>query len=51
MFHGGDQVNSVPAKAMAMIKGNIRTIPIYSNKMILNALGNLVANLNKKTEL
>ncbi|MFT8619780.1 MAG: ArgE/DapE family deacylase, partial [Lentilactobacillus hilgardii] len=46
LFNGGEQINSVPAKAV--IKGNIRTIPEYPNKVIFDALEGLVNKLNKK---
>nr|WP_218043497.1 ArgE/DapE family deacylase [Lentilactobacillus dabitei] len=46
LFNGGEQINSVPAKAV--IKGNIRTIPEYPNKVVFDALNNLVGKLNQK---
>lgn len=46
VLHAGDQVNSVPSKAV--MRGNIRTIPEYPNKMVFKALDNLVDSLNKK---
>lgn len=46
LFNGGEQINSVPARAI--IKGNIRTIPEYPNQVIFDALNGLVARLNQK---
>lgn len=46
VFEGGDQVNSVPSKAV--MKGNIRTIPAYPNKEVFDALNGLINKLNKK---
>lgn len=46
VFQGGSQINSVPARAI--IKGNIRTIPEYPNKIVFNALNGLVEKLNQK---
>lgn len=46
LFNGGEQINSVPAKAV--IKGNIRTIPEYPNQVVFDALNGLVAKLNQK---
>lgn len=46
VFQGGDQINSVPAKAT--IKGNIRTIPEYPNQVVFDALNHLVEQLNQK---
>ncbi|KRK87490.1 ArgE/DapE family deacylase [Lentilactobacillus sunkii] len=47
IFNGGEQINSVPAKAI--MKGNIRTIPEYPNQVIFDALGDLVDKLNRKS--
>ena len=46
VFQGGSQINSVPDKAI--IKGNIRTIPEYPNKVVFAALNDLVEKLNQK---
>ena len=48
VFQGGQQVNSVPAKAV--IKGNIRTIPEYPNQVIFDALNQLVDRLNQQPQ-
>lgn len=46
VFNGGEQINSVPAKAV--MKGNIRTIPEYPNQVVFDALNGLVDQLNQK---
>ncbi|MBN7274753.1 ArgE/DapE family deacylase [Ligilactobacillus pobuzihii] len=46
VISGGDQVNSVPSKAI--MSGNIRTIPAYPNKKVFSALDSLVEQLNTK---
>lgn len=46
LFNGGEQINSVPAKAV--MKGNIRTIPEYPNQVVFDALNSLVKRLNEK---
>lgn len=46
VFQGGEQINSVPAKAL--MKGNIRTIPTYSNQAVFAALNGLIDKLNQK---
>lgn len=46
MFNGGEQINSVPSKAV--IQGNIRTIPAYPNQVVFDALDHLVEQLNQK---
>ena len=48
VFQGGQQVNSVPAKAV--IKGNIRTIPEYPNQVIFDALNQLIDRLNQQPQ-
>ena len=46
VFNGGEQINSVPAKAV--MKGNIRTIPEYPNQVVFDTLNGLVDQLNQK---
>ncbi|MDN6850935.1 MAG: M20/M25/M40 family metallo-hydrolase, partial [Staphylococcus equorum] len=48
VFQGGEQINSVPAKAV--MKGNIRTIPTYSNQEVFTALNDLIDKLNQKPD-
>ncbi|GBD66372.1 ArgE/DapE family deacylase [Tetragenococcus halophilus] len=48
VFHGGEQINSVPVKAI--MKGNIRTIPAYPNQLVFSALNHLIDNLNQKPD-
>ncbi|GKT02848.1 ArgE/DapE family deacylase [Furfurilactobacillus entadae] len=43
-IQGGEQVNSVPARAW--LTGNIRTIPAYPNDEIMAELEDIVADLN-----
>lgn len=47
VFHGGEQINSVPSKAK--MKGNIRTIPAYPNQVVFDALDRLIDQLNQKS--
>lgn len=46
VFQGGQQINSVPARAV--VKGNIRTIPEYPNQVVFDALNQLVDRLNQQ---
>lgn len=46
VFQGGEQINSVPAKAL--LKGNIRTIPAYPNSAVFAVLNDLIDKLNQK---
>ncbi|MDN6639699.1 MAG: ArgE/DapE family deacylase [Tetragenococcus sp.] len=48
VFQGGEQINSVPAKAV--MKGNIRTIPAYPNQVVFAALNDLIDKLNQKPD-
>ncbi|UQS83501.1 ArgE/DapE family deacylase [Bombilactobacillus thymidiniphilus] len=44
-INGGEQINSVPAKAQ--LTGNIRTIPAYSHKQIYQFLDNAIEQINQ----
>lgn len=48
VINGGEQINSVPAKAI--LKGNIRTIPAYPNQVVYDILNQIIDELNAKTD-
>mgnify|MGYP005982589955 CR=1 FL=1 len=48
VIHGGNQVNSIPGKAM--LQGNIRSIPEYDNQKIIALLQKIVDDLNQEVE-
>lgn len=48
VINGGEQINSVPAKAI--VKGNIRTIPAYPNQVVYDILNQIINELNTKTD-
>ncbi|MBA1395250.1 succinyl-diaminopimelate desuccinylase, partial [Lactobacillus sp. XV13L] len=43
-IQGGSQINTVPAHAW--LTGNIRTIPAYSNELVMQQLDKIVQQLN-----
>lgn len=45
LISGGDQINSIPARAM--LSGNLRTIPAYPVKDLMNEMTALVTELNQ----
>ncbi|ANK62246.1 ArgE/DapE family deacylase [Loigolactobacillus backii] len=45
LISGGDQINSIPARAM--LSGNVRTIPAYPTKNLMTEITQLVAELNQ----
>ncbi|KRN02725.1 succinyl-diaminopimelate desuccinylase [Levilactobacillus senmaizukei DSM 21775 = NBRC 103853] len=46
VFEGGEQVNSIPAKAE--LQGNIRPIPEFDNEAVINRLNETVNHLNEE---
>lgn len=46
VINGGDQVNSIPAKAT--VEGNIRTIPEFPNAEVKKVLDSILSDLNKE---
>lgn len=47
VIHGGEQVNSIPNKAV--IRGNIRTIPEFGNEKVIALLEEIISKFNKKS--
>ena len=48
VFNGGEQVNSIPAKAE--IQGNIRPIPEFDNAAVIKRLNAIVDHLNQEKQ-
>ena len=48
VINGGDQVNSIPARAT--IEGNIRTIPEFPNAEVKKVIDNILDELNQKED-
>lgn len=48
VINGGDQVNSIPAKAT--IEGNIRTIPEFDNKEVKAVIDGILSELNEEED-
>lgn len=48
VINGGDQVNSIPARAT--IEGNIRTIPEFPNAEVKKVIDNILDELNEKKD-
>lgn len=48
IIRGGEQINSIPDKAI--VEGNIRSIPEYSNDQIVALFDSIIANINSKIE-
>jgi len=49
VFNGGEQVNSIPAKAE--LQGNIRPIPEFDNEAVINRLHEVVDQLNQEPDV
>lgn len=48
VFNGGEQVNSIPAKAE--LQGNIRPIPEFDNAAVIQRLNDVVDHLNQEKD-
>jgi len=49
VFNGGEQVNSIPAKAE--LQGNIRPIPEFDNEAVIKRLNETVDKLNQEADV